>query len=170
MMKFSVIVMFTLIAQVSFGLNLNVTKMRTINGQPAKGGNKIFSRQWSRHFYQISLVGANPKDCDVEWKIRVLPILKGCRGGDAFPFMKGICEQNGITVDQQRKWVCVYVSPLVIWTKDTWTDVGSDLSHGFVNNSIAVELLKVYDGKEEVVRYWTNSPMSAYRSAKSIDC
>lgn len=156
-----------LISLFALGVNLSCQKMRTINGKPANGGRHIFAEQWSRHFYEIKITGATQSDVEDKWIIRVLPILKGCRGGIAFPYLTGLVEEKEIKLDPRKSYSCVYISPLVKWTKDTWRDVGGDWSKGIVNSSVVIELIK--DGDDKPVKIWTNCPISAYRACKSID-
>ena len=167
MKKIIIVVACAMSALVASGINLSCQKVRTINGKPANGGGKIFAEQWSRHFYEIKITGATAKDAESKWKIRVLPILKGCRGGVAFPYSKGIVEEKDIQLDPRKGYSCVYISPLVKWTKDTWRDVGGDWSKGIVNSSVVIELVK--DGEDKPAKVWTNCPIAVYRACKSID-
>ena len=167
MKKIVIIVMCAMSSFAACGINLSCQKVRTINGKPANGGEKIFAEQWSRHFYEIKITGATAKDAESKWKIRVLPVLKGCRGGIAFPYLKGIVEEKDIQLDPRKGFSCVYISPLVKWTKDTWRDVGGDWSKGIVNSSVVIELVK--EGDDKPTKIWTNCPISVYRNSKSID-
>ena len=181
-MKKCLLIAMMVVPMMGFCLNMNVMKTRTINGQGGKGvsgtdyGSRVahsgFKDCWSRHFYEIRLSGATKKDIESTYKIRIMPILKFCKGGTSFPWFKGEVEKTGITVDPKKGYSCVYVSPLTEWTKDTWvwedgSLLGGDMSKGIINSSIVVELIRESD--DVVVKKWTNAPLPAFINTKTID-
>ncbi len=149
-------------------LGLSCQKMRSINGKESGLGrsSSIFKDCWSRHFYEIRVMGVGVNDTNTTYTIRVLPVLKICKGGNSFPYYPGVVEATGITLNPRKSFSCVYVSPLTKWTKDTWTDVGGDWSKGVVNSTLFVELLK--DGESTPLKTWSNASISALRNAKGI--
>jgi hypothetical protein len=174
------IVMFCLsiLANFAFGVNMSVMKTRAINSLPGKGvsGEDInsmnshsgFQKSWSRHWYEITISENNPALTNNTYTLRIMPILKHCKGGIAFPYFKGVLEKQDIKISLKKKIKLVYISPLTIWTKDTWTWndgslLGGDMSHGIVNSSIIVEIVK--NSEETPIRIWTNSPLPYCRNS-----
>lgn len=142
-------------------LSMNVLKTRGLSQSGDHRDTKIFRDCFSRHFYEIRISGSSRTELDATYTIRVLPILKGCKGGRAFPFFPGKIENTGITLTTSKSYVCVYVSPLTKWTKDTWKDIGGDWSKGIIVSSVIIELIK--DGENVPVKVWTNCPSPMFK-------
>lgn len=166
-MKKIIVIVLCLFSLSSFAVSLSCTKVRAVNSGGSASQTKIFRDCWSRHFYEIKLTNASVADTNHVFTIKVLPILKGCKNGSAFPYFPGVIEETEIKLDPKKGFVCVYVSPLVKWTRDTWTDVGGDWSKGIVNNTVFIELLR--DNSPIPVKVWTNCSMPMVRNTKSID-
>ena len=154
MKKIVLMVMVACASICASAVNMNVHKTRTLTSIGGNSGSSIFRDCYSRHFYEIKLTVASVKDTESTYTIRILPIMKVCKGGSAFPYFPGVIEESGITLDTKKSYTCVYVSPLTKWTKDTWKDVGGDWSKGIVNSTVVIELLK--DGEDKPIKTWTN--------------
>ena len=157
-------------AMSGFGLSLNCQRMWTVNNRPSKQGE--FKQCKSRHYYNIKINGATKQEAEHTYTIRVLPILKFCKAGAAFPYFPGVVEINGIKLDPKKGYSCTYVSPTTLWTKDTWRHsdgslVLGDWSKGIINSSVVIELVRDSDGK--IVRSFTNTTISVFTSTKTID-
>lgn len=168
-MKKMVYIVFAVFALVfdANAISLNCMKMRSINSGGSSNQKGIFKDCFSRHFYEIKISNASPEESQKTYSLRVLPFLKVCKGGFAFPYFPGIVEYTDIKFDSKKSFTCVYYSPLTKWTKDTWPGVSGDWSKGLVNYTIAVELIE--SDKDTPVRFWTNSGMSFIRGAKSFE-
>lgn len=153
-MKKMVLMMAVCVSICASAVNMSVQKTRSLTSIGGNSDSSIFRDCYSRHFYEIRLIGASAKDTESTYTIRILPIMKVCKGGSAFPYFPGVIEESGITLDTKKGYTCVYVSPLTKWTKDTWKDVGGDWSRGIVNSTVVIELIK--EGEDNPIKTWTN--------------